>query len=216
MTFLAPIPLPVKAPSLDSWQAFVSSHVDTFFARNCANAQFDGVVLMMLPLPDALPLIAIEDEYDNEDTLLQQVAAAADALGDLTSFVPANDAGHVVVAWPYVCASRDHRAFIHELLRSVAETTGAVACAVVNECWLRTDLSAPSGTGEENIMALVEREGHDTIACVARIEGGPRSRTLAPWRDLPGTATGPLAGSILPRVPRGFTPKINVSTVGEA
>lgn len=223
MTFLAPIPLPVKAPSLDEWQSFAQHHVSTYFSRNCEDAPFDGVVLMMLPLPDALPLIAIEDEYDNEDTLLQQVAAAADALGDLTSFVPANDAGHVVVAWPYVCASRDHRAFIHELLRSVAETTGAVAAAVVNECWLRTDLNAPSGTGEENLMALVERAGHDTVACIAKIEGPGHARRLAPWRDLPGEIGGPLAAGILPRkvtpatpATPGFTPKINVATVGEA
>lgn len=215
MTFLAPIPLPAVAPSLADWQAFAQDHVNKFFARNCGGEPFDGVVLMMMPLPEALPLIAIEDEYDNADQLMAQIAAAADALNE-PARVPANDAGHVVVAWPYFCADREHRARIHALLREVATATGAVAAAVVNECWLRTDLSAPSGTGEENIMALVEREGHDTIACVARIEGGPRSRTLAPWRDLPGTATGPLAGSILPRVPRGFTPKINVSTVGEA
>lgn len=225
MTFLAPIPLPARAPSLDGWQAFVSSHVDNFFARNCANAPFDGVVLMMLPLPDALPLIAIEDEYDDADALMQQVAAAADALGDLPSYTTPNDAGHVVVAWPYVCASRDHRAMIHSLLRSVAETTGAVAAAVVNECWLRTDLNAPSGTGEDNLMALVERAGHDTVACVAKIEGPDHARRLAPWRDLPGEIAGPLAAGILPRKAAapttpgftpGFTPKINVATVGEA
>lgn len=214
MTFLAPIPLPTVAPSLDGWQAFATDHVDRFFARNCANEPFDGVVLMMLPLPEALPLIAIEDEYDSADQLMAQVTAAADALGDLAAYVPANDAGHVVVAWPYVCASREHRAQIHALLREVATATGAVACAVVNECWLRTDLNAPSGTGEENLMALVERAGHDTIACVAKIEGGPRSRTLAPWRDLPGEIAGPLAAGILPR--DADEPRVNVSTVGEA
>lgn len=215
MTFLAPIPLPVKAPSLDGWQAFAQKHVNAFFANHCAAEPFDGVCLMMLPLPDTLPLIAIEDEYDDVDALAQQVSAAADALGGPSHVAP-NEAGHVVVAWPFVCADREHRSMIHSLLRSVAETTGAVAAAVVNECWLRTDLNAPSGTGEENLMALVEREGHDTIACVAKIEGPSHARRLAPWRDI-GVGcdlAGPLTGGILPRTPS--EPRVNVSTVGEA
>lgn len=215
MTFLAPIPLPIVAPSLDSWQTFAQHHVSKFFSRNCGAASFDGVVLMMLPLPEELPLIAIEDEFDNADQLMVQIAAAADALNE-PARVPANAAGHVVIAWPYFCANREHRLRIHSLLREVATATGAVAAAAVNECWMRTDLHAPSGTGEDNLMAIVERVDHDTIACVAKIEGEPKARTLAPWRDLPGEIAGPLATGILPRVPRGFTPKINVSTVGEA
>lgn len=211
MTFLAPVFLPVRAPLLDEWPDFAKAHVSIYFDKFCKDKEFDGVCLMLAPMPDAIPFIAIEDEYDDADELAGLLRAATD---NLVVPVP-NLNGHVVVAWPFFAESRDHRARIHGLLREIAAATSAVGSAVVNECWLRTDLNAPSGTGEDTLMILSERAGHDTLASVAKIEGPKTARTLAPWRDLPGNLGGPLAAGILPRVGSPEA-RVNVGTVGEA
>lgn len=211
MTFLFPVPLS-ESVEPDQWSSYVKHHIERYFHSFCTKEQFNSVCLMLLPSTEELPMVAIEDTYDDAESLMEQVAHAVHSLPAPKQLRPNTD-GQIVVAWPFIAADQNHRHMIMSLLQEVATLTRASASAVIHECWLRTDLNAPSGTGEDNLLALIEREGHDTQVSIAKIvEKDEQGRALQDWVDLAGTVRNQYT-SILKEKKE---PRINVPTVGEA
>jgi hypothetical protein len=217
MTFLYPVTLPTPPDvTADRWSSFIQTTAREFFDLNCRSSEFASVCFMLMPKPAAgLPLVAIEDDYDDENELMHQI-------GSLLKSAPPADPpptrdGHIVVAWPFACCDTTHRDFVMALLREIARVTGAVAASTISECWLRHDLNAPRGTGEDSLMAITERRGHDTEVTVARIQGPAHARTLEAWTTIAGVMKNAYAGILSDDedAPPGFT-RINVNTVGEA
>ena len=89
----------------------------------------------------------------------------------------------------------------------------SVATALVSECWMRTDLNAPRGTGTDALVACVEQVNRDVAVSIAEIKGSTPARSLGPWLKMAGTARG---GAILGLFNETRAPEINVATVGEA
>ena len=219
MTFLSPVPMPDAIES-EVWRAYVAERTRTFFDAHARDDAFDAVCFMLVPKPRSLPILAVEDEYDNLDSLTRRMLHTVDEFDRGVHFTE-NSCGQIVIAWPFSIVDDDHRSTVLDLLRDVGRDLKAVATALVSECWLRTDLTAPRGTGSDVLMACCEQVGRDVTVEVAEIEGAMPARSLGPWMALDGVARG---GAILglfddepeTTIPPGFTPKINVATVGEA
>lgn len=221
MTFLAPVPI-ADAVEAEIWGTYVQECTRLFFDKNARAASFDGVCFMLIPKPVALPMLAIEDSYDDIESLIDRTAGAVDGLDETGIRFRQNSCGQVVIVWPFSIIDDDHKEKILRLLRETARDLKAVATAFVSECWLRTDLNAPRGTGSDVLMSCCEQIGRDVVVSIAEIEGDMPTRSLGPWVNLDGIAMGNAVlrafddEEIDSPEARGFTPKVNVSTIGEA
>ena len=226
MTFLAPSPLP-DAVEATAWRAYVSRRTRAFFDDNCRDDSFDAVCFMLVPRPASLPILAVHDSYDEVDTLTSQMLHAITLYERGVNYVE-NTAGQIVLAWPLFFVDDDHRDIVLDLLRETARNLKATATAIVSECWMRTNLTAPSGAGSDVLITCCEQVGYNVALSVAEITGEPPARSLGAWTPLDGLVAGRLilglfndenavddADNHMPYAPPGFTP-INVATVGEA
>lgn len=223
MTFLSPIPLPDPVEPA-AWRAYVSHRARSFFEAHARDDAFEAVCFMLVKKPETLPVIAVCDEYDDVESIVRQMAHVAENFDHFGMHAVENTAGYVALAWPFVSIDDDHRDVVFDLLRGVARDLGATATAIISECFMRTDFSAPRGTGSDVLMTCCEQAGRAVAVSIAEIEGAMPDRSMGPWLPLEGVAVG---GAILGLfndaddadtmpVPPGFTPKINVATVGEA
>lgn len=223
MTFLAPSPLP-DAVEEKAWRAYVSRRTRAFFDDNCRDDSFDAVCFMLIPRPASLPILAVHDAYDEVDTLTSQMLHTITMYDEQGVNYVENSNGQIVLAWPLFFADDDHRDSVLDLLRETARSLKATATALVSECWMRTNLTAPSGAGSDVLMTCCEQVGYNVALSVAEITGEPPTRSLGAWTPLEGRVAGRLILGLFndenavddtPYAPPGFTP-INVATVGEA
>lgn len=218
MTFLCPIPLPDPVEPA-AWRAYVSRHARAFFDANARNDSFEAVCFMLVKKPETLPVLAVCDEYDDVESVMRHMARVAENFDRFGMHAVENTSGHVVLAWPFVSLDDDHRDVVFDLFRAVARDLEATATAIISECFMRSDPHAPRGTGSDVLMVCCEQVGRAVAVSIAEIEGAMPARSMGPWLPLEGVAMG---GAILGLfndavpVPPGFTPKINVATVGEA
>ena len=221
MTFLSPIPLPDPVEPA-AWRAYVSHRARSFFDAHARDDAFEAVCFMLVKKPETLPVIAVCDEYDDVESIVRQMAHVVENFDHFGMHAVENTAGYVVLAWPFVSVDDEHRDVVFDLLRGVARDLGATATAIISECFMRTDFSAPRGTGSDVLMTCCEQAGRAVAVSIAEIEGAMPTRSLKAWTPLEGVAMGGAifglfndADDTMP-VPPGFTPKINVATVGEA
>ena len=212
MTFLSPVTLP-DAIEAEVWRAYVADRARVFFDKHARDDSFDAVCFMLIPKPGSLPVLAVEDEYDDVASLTHQMLHVVDDVEKNGARFAENSCGQIVIAWPLVFADDAQRGVVIDLLRDVGRELRAVATALVSECWMRTDLNAPRGTGTDALVACVEQVNRDVAVSIAEIKGSTPARSLGPWLKMAGTARG---GAILGLFNETRAPEINVATVGEA
>lgn len=208
---LLPISLGVPVESED-WEDFSLWLTRDFFRQH---SECGSAVLMLVPRPARIPLIAAVDEYDDEDTVRQ----ALDVFESRSMVFRKNSCDQIVLIFPIDIIDEPQKDRAFSMLKGIADGLGAVAVSVIAECLVRR-LKKPSdnvpGTGDDGVMVVVERVGRETTASVAPIAAGE----MGAFEKLPGTVRGRLCGWLTQEeeteTPAGFTAKVNVSTVGEA
>jgi len=214
---LMPINLNTPVESED-WEDFSLRLTRDFFAKH---SECGSAVLMLVPLPQHLPLIAAADDVDDEATIERALNLFA---AQQTPF-RTNSCGQIALVFPVDVVDEAHKDRAFAMLKGIADGLGAVAVSVIAECWLRQPTKPAEnvrGTGEDSVVVLVERVGREATASIATINA--RTATLGEWRRMPGTVRGRLSGWLSRAndkddndgVPAGFTAKVNVSTIGEA
>ena len=207
MTMLRPIVLPLKVERAE-WRAFMREGTAEYHRQH---RRVDRAVMMLLPKPTAMPVLALVDRYDSE----AEIAVQLDELRRHPPEYAENAHGDVVVIFPLDYRDDDEKNRQIELARLAAEMLDASAVGVVAECWVRGIDGAP-GTGTDSVMVICEQRHHAPATYVAAVKGDE----LGAWTELPGEARGAMCGwfpaDAEPEAPEGFTAKINVATVGEA
>lgn len=206
---LRPIALPLKVERAE-WRSFMRDGAAEYHRQH---RRVDRAVMMLLPRPTAMPVLALVDEYDSESAIQAQLAEMARHPPEYAE----NAHGDVVVIFPLDYRDDDEKDRQIELARLAAEMLDANAVGIVAECWVRGIDGAP-GTGTDSVMVICEQRHHTPMTYFAPVKAGK----LGAWTAMPGEARGAMCGwfpaddDAEPEAPEGFTAKVNVATVGEA